>query len=82
MSVRGSSLGVVFYALFILFGSYECSAHALEVNRSAVLSVDASPHSARQIPETLFGIFFEVSLNITNKLRHKRWQHDFYLFLS
>nr|CAD1817369.1 unnamed protein product [Ananas comosus var. bracteatus] len=54
-----ASLGVVFYALFILFGSYECSAHALEVNRSAVLLVDASPHSARQIPETLFGIFFE-----------------------
>nr|CAD1817335.1 unnamed protein product [Ananas comosus var. bracteatus] len=38
---------------------YECSAHALEVNRSAVLLVDASPNSARQIPETLFGIFFE-----------------------
>ncbi|OAY83025.1 Alpha-L-arabinofuranosidase 1 [Ananas comosus] len=59
MGVLGASLGVVFYALFILFGSYECSAHALEVNRSAVLLVDASPLSARQIPETLFGIFFE-----------------------
>nr|CAD1817330.1 unnamed protein product [Ananas comosus var. bracteatus] len=59
MGVRWASLGVVFYALFILFGSYECSAHALEVNRSAVLLVDASPNSARQIPEMLFGIFFE-----------------------
>lgn len=70
MGVRGASLGVVFCTLFVLFGSYECSAHALEANRSAVLLVDASPQSAQPIPETLFGIFFEVSLSITNKLRH------------
>ncbi|XP_072966774.1 alpha-L-arabinofuranosidase 1-like [Typha angustifolia] len=59
MDLGRSSFGVMLYALLLLCTSCKCLSHELGANKSAVLMVDASPQFARQIPDTLFGIFFE-----------------------
>lgn len=43
----------------------QCSAE-LHADQTALLFVNASEASARKIPKTLFGLFFEVSLVIYN----------------
>ncbi|KAL3534061.1 hypothetical protein ACH5RR_007582 [Cinchona calisaya] len=48
--------------LFLLVGSwipYQCYAQGSDTNQTAILYVNASEASARKIPDTLFGIFFE-----------------------
>ncbi|XP_072997622.1 alpha-L-arabinofuranosidase 1-like [Typha latifolia] len=59
MDLEGASLVALFYSLLLLCTGYKCSAYELEANKSAVLTVDASAQSARTIPDTLFGVFFE-----------------------
>ena len=46
--------------LFLLCLGCKCLASELEATQTATLAVDASPQLARKIPDTLFGIFFEV----------------------
>jgi alpha-N-arabinofuranosidase len=46
--------------LFLLCLGCKCLASELEATQTATLTVDASPQLARKIPDTLFGIFFEV----------------------
>ncbi|OIT36342.1 PREDICTED: alpha-L-arabinofuranosidase 1-like [Nicotiana attenuata] len=48
--------------LLVLFGislQYQCSASGIDANETALLLVNASEASARKMPDTLFGIFFE-----------------------
>jgi len=61
MGLQWTTYCALFYALFLIFASYQSCAHNLEANQTAVLTVDASPQSGRKISEYLFGIFFEVS---------------------
>ena len=46
------------FFLFCLGG--KCLASEFQATQTATLTVDASPQLARKIPDTLFGIFFEV----------------------
>jgi alpha-L-arabinofuranosidase len=46
--------------LFLLCIGCKCLASEVEATQTATLAVDASPQLARKIPDTLFGIFFEV----------------------
>lgn len=48
----------VFTVVFLLF---QCSANRVDAGQNVTLVVDASDASGRPIPDTLFGIFFEVS---------------------
>lgn len=60
----GSSQGPCSVLVCILVGLcafYPCSGTGTGTNITAQLFVNASKESARTIPETLFGIFFEVS---------------------
>lgn len=53
-------INALFCAIFMLcFSSCYCSANWLKANQAATLIVDGSPTS-RKIPDTMFGIFFEV----------------------
>ncbi|MCD7472449.1 aspartate-semialdehyde dehydrogenase-like protein [Datura stramonium] len=48
--------------LLVLFGisiQYQCSASGIDANQTVLLFVNASGASAKKIPDTLFGIFFE-----------------------
>ncbi|KAK4346118.1 hypothetical protein RND71_036294 [Anisodus tanguticus] len=48
--------------LLVLFGisiQYQCYASGIDTNQAVLLFVNASEASARKIPDTLFGIFFE-----------------------
>jgi hypothetical protein len=38
----------------------KCLASEFEVTQTATVKVDATPEFARKVPETLFGVFFEV----------------------
>lgn len=60
MCVEGASSGAL-CLVFMLFVVPHCLSQKLEANLSALLTIDASPQSNHMIPETLFGIFFEVS---------------------
>lgn len=62
MESRHSIHHVLLLVLFGLSALCQCSATGVEANQTAVLLVNASEASARRIPDTLFGIFFEVSL--------------------
>ncbi|KAK1256785.1 Alpha-L-arabinofuranosidase 1 [Acorus gramineus] len=53
------SFGVWFFGLFALFASFHGLVFGLEAYQSAQLSINASRGVGRQIPETLFGQFFE-----------------------
>jgi hypothetical protein len=51
--------------LYFFLGNFfapQCFAIGVDANQTALLVVNASEASARPIPETLFGIFFEVCL--------------------
>lgn len=52
---------IALYAIFLIFISTKYGACDLEANKSAILAVDALAQSGRKIPDTLFGIFFEVN---------------------
>jgi alpha-L-arabinofuranosidase len=52
---------VVLYVIFFLCIGAKYGADGLEANKSAILAVDASSQTGRKIPDTLFGIFFEVN---------------------
>jgi alpha-L-arabinofuranosidase len=62
MGSKEASPRAVFCFLFLFFAGCKCLASEIEATQTATLKVDASPQLARQIPETLFGIFFEVKL--------------------
>lgn len=47
-----------------LYALYQCSAIEVDKNQTAWLYVNASQASARKIPKTLFGVFFEVNILI------------------
>lgn len=55
-------MSVLLPALLLLCTLRQSSAFELETTQTVSLLVDASPQSGRVIPETLFGVFFEVSL--------------------
>lgn len=57
MGFRQASVGV----LFALCSLYWTSVFGIGENQTTKLIVDASGKSGRPIPETLFGIFFEVN---------------------
>ncbi|NP_001233925.2 alpha-L-arabinofuranosidase precursor [Solanum lycopersicum] len=59
MESRHSIHHVLLLVLFGLSALCQCSATGVEANQTAVLLVNASEASARRIPDTLFGIFFE-----------------------
>ncbi|KAG1365528.1 putative Alpha-L-arabinofuranosidase 1 [Cocos nucifera] len=59
MGHQAASSTAVTYSLLLLCVIHHCFAYELKANRTALLSVDASPESARETPDTLFGIFFE-----------------------
>lgn len=61
----GSFLRVVLAFHVVLSVLYRCSATGIDANQTAWLFVNASEASARKIPETLFGIFFEVIFSLT-----------------
>ncbi|XP_009804378.1 alpha-L-arabinofuranosidase 1-like isoform X1 [Nicotiana sylvestris] len=57
-----SSRSLCCILLLVLFGisvQYQCSASGIDANETALLLVNASEASARKMPDTLFGIFFE-----------------------
>lgn len=56
----GGSSGSLLCLVFMLFVVRHCLSQKLEGNLSALLTIDASPQSNHMIPDTLFGIFFEV----------------------
>lgn len=55
------SVGVLLYALFALCSLHWDSAFGVGASQNASLIIDASGNSSRSIPDTLFGIFFEVN---------------------
>ncbi|XP_019245489.1 PREDICTED: alpha-L-arabinofuranosidase 1-like isoform X1 [Nicotiana attenuata] len=59
MGSRHSLYHVLLLILCGLSALCQCSATGVEANQTAVLFVNASEASARKIPDTLFGIFFE-----------------------
>ncbi|XP_008786787.1 alpha-L-arabinofuranosidase 1-like [Phoenix dactylifera] len=59
MGHQAASSTAVTYALLLLCAIHHCFAYELKANRTALLSVDASPESGHETPDTLFGIFFE-----------------------
>lgn len=61
MSPNPHPCGVLLFILVGLSALFNSSASGIEANQSAWLSVDASQASARKMPETMFGISFEVS---------------------
>lgn len=65
MDFKRRSQFVVIYCLFVIcITANNGASDDLKANKSATLSVDASPQSGRKIAETLFGIFFEVIYDI------------------
>jgi len=59
---------IVFF-LFCL--GCKCLASELQVTKTATVEVDASLELARKIPDTLFGVFFEVRQQFLG-----RWHFD------
>ncbi|EEE52698.1 hypothetical protein OsJ_35098 [Oryza sativa Japonica Group] len=63
MGSREPFLSAIFFFFFLLLFCLGCKCIASELHlhttQTAVLKVDASLQHARQIPDTLFGIFFE-----------------------
>ncbi len=67
MGSREPFLSAIFFFFLLLFClGCKCIASELHLHttQTAVLKVDASLQHARQIPDTLFGIFFEVNRKI------------------
>lgn len=60
MDFKRRSQFVVIYALFLVCIIANYGVCELKANKTATLTVDASSQSGRKIPDTLFGIFFEV----------------------
>uniref|UniRef100_A0A0E0BEW5 non-reducing end alpha-L-arabinofuranosidase n=1 Tax=Oryza glumipatula TaxID=40148 RepID=A0A0E0BEW5_9ORYZ len=60
-SRESSFMSTIFFFLLLFSLGCKCIASELHLHatQTAVLKVDASPQLARQIPDTLFGIFFE-----------------------
>lgn len=56
---------ILFFFFIVLSAFCQSSADGIEADQPVALFVNASQASAKKIPETLFGIFFEVRL-ITN----------------
>ncbi|URE38664.1 Alpha-L-arabinofuranosidase C-terminus family protein [Musa troglodytarum] len=65
MGVGETSYGGMLCSIFLLFALPWCFAHGLEANQSALLTVDASPQSGQKVPDTLFGIFFELVAHVS-----------------
>ncbi|XP_039835507.1 alpha-L-arabinofuranosidase 1-like isoform X1 [Panicum virgatum] len=59
MDFKEASSTTIFCLLLLFCLGCRCLASELVATQAATLKVDASPQSARKIPETLFGIFFE-----------------------
>ena len=69
-SSSGSSFTVLLCTLIGLCALNQCCGVGLEANMTAQLFVNASKVSARQIPQSLFGVFFEVLFLHTNKFSY------------
>lgn len=69
-SSSGSSFTVLLCTLIGLCALNQCCGVGLEANVTAQLFVNASKVSARQIPQSLFGVFFEVLFLHTNKFSY------------
>ena len=62
------SCNVILLHIFIVIGlAFQCSAIQADANQTATLLVDASDASGRKIPDTFFGIFFEVSNKLVTR---------------
>ncbi|CAN4118357.1 unnamed protein product [Withania somnifera] len=59
MDTRHSHCCILLLVLFGISIQYGCSASEIDVDQTALLLVNTSEASARKIPDTLFGIFFE-----------------------
>ncbi|XP_072959753.1 alpha-L-arabinofuranosidase 1-like isoform X1 [Typha angustifolia] len=59
MDHRLKCFNTLFHFLFLICGVFQTLATGLAANQTAVLHVDASPGHGREIPENMFGIFFE-----------------------
>ncbi|KAK8919465.1 Alpha-L-arabinofuranosidase 1 [Platanthera zijinensis] len=59
MGANGEFWAILPLLMVLLCVSYLSSAMEFEANQTAVLVVDASPESARKMPDNMFGIFFE-----------------------
>jgi alpha-L-arabinofuranosidase len=63
MGSKEASSRTIFCFLLLFFLGSRCQASEIEATQTAAtIKVDASPQLSRKIPETLFGIFFEVRL--------------------
>jgi hypothetical protein len=60
MGTKEASPRTVLCLFFLFCLGCKCLASEFEATQTATLKVDASPQLARKIPDTLFGIFFEV----------------------
>ena len=69
MSFRAESLVLIFIGTCFV---WQCSAFGADTNQTAQLFVNASEAAGRKIPDTLCGIFFEVSFtNVQGKANAK-----------
>ena len=65
MGLFKASRNAALLQLFIVVCSvFQCSAVKVDADLNTTLIVNASDATGRPIPETLFGIFFEVRLNL------------------
>lgn len=71
---------IPFLVLVLLSALHQSSADGLEANQTVSLSVYAAEASAKKIPETLFGIFFEVRLFNNHELFIKNLLNLFFQF--
>jgi alpha-N-arabinofuranosidase len=60
MDLKQSFSTTIFCVLLLFCVGCRCRPLEIEATQTATLKVDATPQLARKIPETLFGIFFEV----------------------
>jgi len=63
-SMEGLSRTVIHFLLLFCIVC-KCLASDLEATQKATLKIDASPKLARKIPDTLLGVFFEVSCSFS-----------------
>jgi len=60
MDLNQAFSATIFCLLLLFCVGYRCRTLEIEVTQTVTLKVDASPHLARKMRETLFVIFFEV----------------------
>lgn len=69
----------IVFLIFIALSAFyfhQSSADGIEADQPVALYVNASEKSAKKIPKTLFGIFFEVSLISTLEVFYLQLSHQ------